>query len=107
MDAPTRPHKRRLIRKYTTVVVALIAAATFLVGLTELYFAYQDSKRALTRAEQDKAFAAAASIEQTMGNVEVNLESVAQPTTKTEGADWARARGTSRASSSGTSSSAR
>ncbi len=88
MDAPTRPHKRRLIRKYTTVVVALVAAAIVSVGLTELYFAYQDSKRALTRAEQDKAFAAAASIEQTMGDVEVNLESVAQPTTKAGQAGW-------------------
>ena len=36
------------------------------VGLTELYFSYQDSKRALTRVERDKASTAATSIEQLM-----------------------------------------
>ena len=49
-----RPH-RRLKWKYTVVVVALVAAAVLSVGLTELYFSYQDSKRALTRVERDKA----------------------------------------------------
>ncbi len=82
MEAPARQH-RRLIWKYTTVVVALVAAAIVSVGLTELYFSYQDSKRALTRAEQDKAFTAAASIEQTIEDVVVEIESVAQPTTGT------------------------
>ena len=61
MEAPARPH-RRLIWKYTVVVVTLVAAAIVSVGLTELYFSYQDSKRALTRVEQDKASAAATSI---------------------------------------------
>ena len=82
MEAPARQH-RRLIWKYTTVVVALVAAAIVSVGLTELYFSYQDSKRALTRAEQDKASAAVASIEQTMENVLREIEAIAQPTTKT------------------------
>ena len=68
VEAPARPH-RRLIWKYTTVVVALVAAAIVSVGLTELYFSYQDSKRALSRVEQDKASAAAASIEQPMQDV--------------------------------------
>ena len=52
MDAPVRPH-RRLKWKYTGVVVALVAAAVLSLGLTELYFSYQDTKRALTRAERD------------------------------------------------------
>jgi two-component system, NtrC family, sensor kinase len=82
VESPARQH-RRLIWKYTTVVVALVAAAIVSVGLTELYFSYQDSKRALTRAEQDKASAAAASIEQTMENVLREIEAIAQPTTKT------------------------
>ncbi len=78
MEAPARPH-RRLIWKYTAVVVTLVAAAIVSVGLTELYFSYQDSKRALTRVERDKASAAAASIEQQMRDVLRQLEGVAQP----------------------------
>jgi signal transduction histidine kinase len=80
VEVPARPH-RRLIWKYTTVVVALVAAAIVSVGLTELYFSYQDSKRALTRVEQDKANTAASLIEQTMQDVLRELEGLAQPTT--------------------------
>ena len=79
MEAPARPH-RRLIWKYTAVVVTLVAAAIVSVGLTELYFSYQDSKRALTRVERDKALTAAASIEQQMQELQRELEAVAQPT---------------------------
>ncbi|MGH3079395.1 MAG: HAMP domain-containing protein, partial [Gaiellaceae bacterium] len=75
-----RRRRRRLIWKYTSVVVALVAAATVSVGLTELYFSYQDSKRALTRVEQDRAAVAAAAIEQTMQDVLRELEGLAQPT---------------------------
>ncbi len=82
MDAPARPH-RRLIWKYTAVVVALVAAAVVSVGLTELYFSYQDSKRALTRVEQDKAASAADAIELTMQDILDRLEGLAQPTTET------------------------
>ncbi len=63
MDSPARP-QRRLIWKYTAVVVTLVAAATISVGLTELYFTSRDIKRAVTRVEQDKASSAAISIEQ-------------------------------------------
>jgi signal transduction histidine kinase len=79
MEAPARPH-RRLIWKYTTVVVTLVAAAIVSVGLTELYFSYQDSKRALTRVERDKASSAAIFVEQQMRDILRQLESVAQPT---------------------------
>jgi two-component system, NtrC family, sensor kinase len=82
VEATARPH-RRLIWKYTAVVVALVAAATVSVGLTELYFSYQDSRRALTRVEQDKASTAAAAIEQTVEDVVRELEALAQPTTGT------------------------
>ena len=106
MEPPVRPH-RRLKWKYTAVVVALVAAAIVSVGLTELYFSYQDSKRALSRFEENKAFTAATSIEQLMQEILLDLESVAQPTVATR---WRRA-GDERAedftgSSSGTSSSA-
>ncbi len=77
--APARPH-RRLIWKYTVVVVTLVAAASISVGLTELYFSYQDSKRALTRVERDKASTAAAAIDQQMQELLRELEALAQPT---------------------------
>jgi two-component system, NtrC family, sensor kinase len=79
VKAPARLH-RRLIWKYTAVVVTLVAVAIVAVGLTELYFSYQDSQRTLTRIEQDKASAAATSIEQQMQELLRELEAVAQPT---------------------------
>ena len=79
MNTPARPH-RRLIWKYTAVVVTLVAAATISVGLTELYFTSRDIKRAVTRVEQDKASSAALSIAQETRTLIRELESVAQPT---------------------------
>jgi signal transduction histidine kinase len=79
VEAPARPH-RRLIWKYAVVVVTLVAAAIVSVGLTELYFSYQDSKKALTRVERDKASSAATSIEQLMQKLLLELDGVAQPT---------------------------
>jgi two-component system, NtrC family, sensor kinase len=79
VEAPARPH-RRLIWKYAAVVVTLVAAAIVSVGLTELYFSYQDSKRALTRVERDKASSAATFVEQLMQDILRQLEAVAQPT---------------------------
>jgi signal transduction histidine kinase len=60
--------------------VTLVAAAVVSVGLTELYFSYQDSKKALTRFERDKASSAATSIEQLVQNLLLELDAVAQPT---------------------------
>jgi signal transduction histidine kinase len=82
VEAHARPH-RRLIWKYTVVVVTLVTAAIVSVGLTELYFSYQDSKTALSRVERDKASSAATSIEQLMQEILLELESVAQPTVET------------------------
>ena len=79
---PARPH-RRLIWKYTAVVVGLVAAATISVGLTELYFTSQDIKRAVTRVERDKASSAALSIQQLTTGFLRQLDSVAQPTVGT------------------------
>src|SRR6476619_4301778 len=78
VEAPVRPH-RRLIWKYVVVVVTLVAAAVVSVGLTELYFSYQDSKKALTRVERDKASAAATSIEQRMQEILRELDDAALP----------------------------
>jgi signal transduction histidine kinase len=63
--------------------VTLVAAAVISVGLTELYFSYQDSKRALTGFERDKASSAATSIEQLVQDLLLELDALAQPTTST------------------------
>jgi two-component system, NtrC family, sensor kinase len=86
-SVPAQPH-RRLIWKYTAVVVTLVAVAIVSVGLSELYFSYQDSKSALTRVEQDKASAAATFIEQLMQDILPQLEGVAQPTVGAGAAGW-------------------
>jgi len=69
--------------------VTLVAAAIVSVGLSELYFSYQDSKRAITRVERDKASSAATSIEQQMREILGELEAVAQPTVGTGAAGLA------------------
>ena len=74
-----RPH-RRLIWKYALVVVVLVTAAVVSVGLSESYFAYEDSKRAVTGAEADKAASAAVSIGQFVEEILADLDSVAEPT---------------------------
>ncbi|MDX6408734.1 MAG: hypothetical protein QOE13_1805 [Gaiellaceae bacterium] len=63
--------------------MTLVAAAVISVGLTELYFSYQDSKRALTGFERDKASSAATSIEQLVQDLLLELDALAQPTTST------------------------
>jgi two-component system, NtrC family, sensor kinase len=78
VDSPVRP-QRRLIWKYTAIVVTLVAAATLSVGLTELYFTSRDIKRAVIRVEQDKASSAAISIQQLTKDLLRELDSVAQP----------------------------
>ena len=98
VEAPARPH-RRLIWKYAVVVVTLVAAAIVSVGLTELYFSYQDSKRALTRVERDKASSAATSIEQLMQKLLHELDTVAQPTIERGRRDWRSGIKTSKACS--------
>jgi len=77
--APARPHQR-LIWKYTVVVVVLVTAAIVSVGLSESYFTYEDSKRAVTGAEADKASSAAVSIGQFIQDILGDLDSVVQPT---------------------------
>ncbi|MEO8436845.1 MAG: sensor histidine kinase [Chloroflexota bacterium] len=79
MAGSARPH-HRLIWKYTAVVVLLVTAAIVSVGLSESYFSYEDSKRAVTVAEADKASAAAVSIDQFIQDILGDLDGVAQPT---------------------------
>jgi len=73
------PPRRRLAWKYTLVVVLLVAAAMVSVGVSELFFSYQDGKRALAEAEADKVSAAAVSIEQLIQGILSDLDSLADP----------------------------
>ncbi len=75
---PARPH-RRLVWKYVAVVGTLVAAAIISVGISEFWFSYDDSKRAVTEAEADKASSAAISIGQFIQQLGDDLEGVAQP----------------------------
>ena len=78
MATPARPH-RRLVWKYVAVVGTLVAAAIVSVGISEFWFSYEDSKRAVTEAEADKASSAAISIRQFIEELGGDLEGVAQP----------------------------
>jgi signal transduction histidine kinase len=63
----------------------LVAAAIVSVGISESYFSYEDSKRAVTEAEADKASSAAISIRQFIEELGSDLERVAQPITSDPG----------------------
>ena len=78
MTTPARPHQR-LVWKYVAVGGVLVAAAIVSVGISESYFSYEDSKRAVTEAEADKASSAAISIRQFIEELGSDLEGVAQP----------------------------
>ena len=56
----------------------LVAAAIISVGISESYFSYEDSQRAVTGAEADKASSAAISIRQFIEGLDSDLEGVAQ-----------------------------
>ena len=75
---PARLHQR-LVWKYVAVVGIVVAAAIVSVGVSESYFSYEDSKRAVTEAEADKASSAAISIRQFIEELGSDLERAAQP----------------------------
>ncbi len=77
MATPARPH-RRLVWKYVAVVGTLVAAAIISVGISEFWFSYEDSKRAVTEAEADKASSAAISIRQFIQQLGDDLDDVTQ-----------------------------
>ncbi|HEY8846548.1 MAG TPA: hypothetical protein VIM24_07805, partial [Candidatus Limnocylindrales bacterium] len=83
MATPARPH-HRLVWKYVAVVGILVAAAIISVGISESYFSYEDSQRAVTEAEADKASSAAISIRQFIQELESDLDPVTQPISGTQ-----------------------
>ena len=76
--ASTRP-RHRLIWKYAAVVVLLVAAAILAVGMTELYFSYEDSKVAVTGVEADRAALAADAIDRFIQEIVADLDGMARP----------------------------
>ena len=67
---PSAAPRGRLVRKYVVVLVVLVGGVLMASSLVELYFAYQETKRAIVREERAKAAAAAAQIEQFVKEVE-------------------------------------
>jgi signal transduction histidine kinase/DNA-binding response OmpR family regulator len=67
----TRPASRgRLFRKYVVVLLLLVGGVLMVSSLVELYFVYRETQLAIVRVERAKASAAAARIEQFLGEVE-------------------------------------
>jgi signal transduction histidine kinase/CheY-like chemotaxis protein len=68
----------RLIRKYIVVLVILVGGVLMLSSLIDLYFSYQETKRAIVREERAKATAAAARIQQFVTEIERQVRETTQ-----------------------------
>jgi signal transduction histidine kinase/DNA-binding response OmpR family regulator len=68
----------RLFRKYVVVFLALVGGVLMASSLVELYFSYQETKRAIVRVERAKAVAAAGRIEQFVKEIERQVRETAQ-----------------------------
>ena len=75
MSTPA-PH-RRLFGKYVAVVLTLVGGVLIVSSLADLYFSYQEAKRALVRVEHEKAAAAAAEIERSVKEIERHVRAAA------------------------------
>ena len=65
----------RLFRKYLLVLLLLVGGLLTAASAIELYFSYQESQRALVKVEQEKAYAAAATIERFVQEIEHHVRS--------------------------------
>ena len=70
--------RSRLVRKYITVIAVLVGASLLASGLIELFFSYNENRDSIANLEREKAAFAAATIEQFMDNVTVQLNEVAK-----------------------------
>ena len=68
----------RLFRKYVVVLLVLVGGVLVASSLVELYFSYQETKRAIVRVERAKALATAARIEQFMKDIERHVRETTQ-----------------------------
>ena len=69
-DAATPAPRGRLFRKYALLFVALVGAALLINSGFDFWFSYQENKAALIGVQQEKAQAAAARIEEFIGEIE-------------------------------------
>lgn len=60
----------RLFRKYAAVLILLVGGVLLLSSLVNMYFSYQETKKALVRLEREQALAAASRIEQFVKGIE-------------------------------------
>jgi class 3 adenylate cyclase len=69
------PRRRRggLFRKYATLLLTLVGGGLLLSGLIEMYFSYQENKRALVKVQREKARSAALVIGQFIGRIESQI----------------------------------
>ncbi|HSF01411.1 MAG TPA: hypothetical protein VLA62_00280, partial [Solirubrobacterales bacterium] len=68
----------RLFRKYVVVLLLLVGGVLMASSLVELYFSYRETQRAIVRVERAHAAAAAARIEQFLGEVEEQVRATTQ-----------------------------
>jgi signal transduction histidine kinase len=67
---PTPRRPRRLFWKYTWLLVALLSAVLTVSACLEIYYSYQENKKALLSIQKKEALAAAGRIEQLIAEVE-------------------------------------
>jgi two-component system, NtrC family, sensor kinase len=70
---------RHLFRKYVVIVVAVVTVALVASGAVEAYFAFRDNKASLVQIQREKASAAAAAIEQLVGEIERDVGTSLRP----------------------------
>jgi signal transduction histidine kinase len=75
-SSPRRP--RRLFWKYVWLLVVLLGAALTVSACLEIYYSYQENKRALLRLQEKEALAAAGRLEQFVAEVERRITSLVE-----------------------------
>jgi two-component system, NtrC family, sensor kinase len=74
-----RSKRRRLLRKYVVIVVSLVTGAVVASGAVEAYFAFRDNEASLVQIQREKASAAAAAIEQFIGELDRDIGTALHP----------------------------
>jgi two-component system NtrC family sensor kinase len=75
----SRGKRRRLFRKYVVIVVGVVTGAVVASGAVGAYFAFRDNQASLVQIQREKASAAAAAIEQFIGELERNITTALHP----------------------------
>jgi len=68
--SPASQPRRRLLRKYALLFIALVGVALIVNSALDFWFSYQEHKEALLRVQQEKADAAARRIEEFVDQIE-------------------------------------